>query len=79
MSLPWQSDFLDCGIENGGGPVLLVWWPAQRPLDVLLNNKYVPWDRPFADTAKIDMVAEWWKLGYVLQQGDDTFAEVDRL
>lgn len=78
MSLPWQSDFLDCGIENGGGPVLLVWWPAQRPIDVLLNNKYVQWDRPFAGAAEIDMVAEWWKLGFVLQQGDGTFAEVDR-
>jgi hypothetical protein len=78
MSLPWQSDFLDCGIENGGGPVQLVWWPAQRPIDVLSNSKYVPWARAFSGAGEVNMVVEWWKLGFVLEQADGTFAEVDR-
>ena len=81
MSLPWQSDFLDCAIEAGGGPVQFVWWPAQRPLDVLANNKYVKWARAFngpGELSPADMVADWWKLGLLLRRPNGTFAEVDR-
>jgi len=81
MSLPWQSDFLDCNIENGGGPVQFVWWPAQRPIDVLANTKYVQWARAFVGPGMLsveDMVSDWWKLGLVLRQPDGPFAEVDR-
>jgi hypothetical protein len=81
MSLPWQSDFLDCAIENGGGRVQFVWWPAQRPIDVLANTKYMKWARAFAGSGELspeDMVSDWWRLGLVLRQADETFAEVDR-
>jgi hypothetical protein len=56
MSLPWQTDFVDCAYEDP-----YVWWPAQRPINVLLaptssthspspdetETKYVQWDRRF--------------------------------
>src|SRR5207245_6795721 len=35
MSLPWQSDFLDCAVEPADSAGQLVWWPAQRPMDVV--------------------------------------------
>ncbi|HTP31043.1 MAG TPA: LodA/GoxA family CTQ-dependent oxidase [Candidatus Acidoferrales bacterium] len=73
MSLPWQSDFLDCAAESGNAGDELVWWPAQRPLNVLKpgSNTYVPWGR-FADTDTGDMSIDqiltgWSKLGFLVE------------
>ena len=35
MSVPWQSDFIDC--NDGDKP--FAWWPTQRPIDVLTKTK----------------------------------------
>jgi hypothetical protein len=68
MSLPWQTDFVDCS----DGDLPLVWWPAQRPIDVRLENAdpkvpAVRWARDFkgntSDVTAREMVDEWWRLG----------------
>jgi hypothetical protein len=65
MSLPWQTDFVDC--SDGDSP--LVWWPAQRPVDVRSGPEKDPerWARDFqAGTEDVDpegMVRDWWRLG----------------
>lgn len=81
MSLPWQSDFVDCAYEDP-----YVWWPAQRPIDVL-NLKdpgYVRWARPFEgestrnDMDPQEMVDRAYRLGHILRSGDD-FIETGRV
>ena len=73
MSLPWQSDFLDCAVENSEDGEDLVWWPAQRPIDVLRagSNTYVPWARTTANGTQPmsmeQMIAGWGDLGFVLE------------
>jgi hypothetical protein len=84
MSLPWQSDFLDCAVEPAGSAGQLVWWPAQRPLDVLVNSDtYASWSRAKdGSTNELDadaMVEKWWTLGFLLEQADGTFREVSRI
>jgi hypothetical protein len=84
MSLPWQSDFLDCAVEPADSAGQLVWWPAQRPINVIANgNAYVPWAREkTGSTNELDsdaMVEKWWMLGFLLEQDDHTFIEVDRI
>ena len=73
MSIPWQSDFVDC--SDGDEP--FVWWPAQRPIDVLLpkqreNYPTVRWARKFSgnkrDLTAIGMVRQWHRLGLIEQQ-----------
>ena len=73
MSLPWQSDFLDCAVEpsNDAGEDL-VWWPAQRPIFVLRagSNTYIPWARTTVDGTQpmtVDqMITGWAGLGFLL-------------
>ena len=85
MSLPWQSDFLDCAAESvRGNPVgELVWWPAQRPINVLKpgSNTFVPWGR-FAETDTDDMsidqiITGWSKLGFLVE-ANGRFEETQR-
>ena len=85
MSLPWQSDFLDCAVESGNSGMNLTWWPAQRPIAVLKagGNSYVPWARMADDPASAqmsteDMITEWHKLGFVTQQASGRFEEETR-
>ncbi len=85
MSLPWQSDFLDCAIERGQANVDLVWWPAQRPLDVLKpgGDAYIPWARVAEDSnsggmSVEQMITDWYKLGFILQQPNGRFEEQPR-
>ena len=65
MSLPWQTDFVDC--SDGDTP--FVWWPAQRPIDVRLDLDKPPvrWARDFkgnkTDVSAREMVDDWWRLG----------------
>ena len=58
MAVPWQADFKDCG--QG-------WWPAQRPNWVLKNNRRESW---VPDWNRQDMVDNWYKLGFILKDGD---------
>jgi hypothetical protein len=70
MSLPWQTDFVDCS----DGDLPFVWWPAQRPIDVRTDPKApkappVRWARGFeggqGDVTSQSMVRHWWRLGLV--------------
>ena len=74
MSLPWQSDFLDCAVEpSTDAGEDLVWWPAQRPISVLRagSNTYVPWARTAANgiqpMSMDQMITGWEDLGFVLE------------
>ena len=90
MSLPWQTDFVDCAYEDP-----YVWWPAQRPIDVRVDEGagYFPWTRKFDQgpaqqenaanelVPQIDakgMVHDFHRLGHVLRSGDQ-FTEFGRV
>lgn len=85
MSLPWQSDFLDCNVETADNGADLVWWPAQRPIAVLKAgaDTYHDWARVSDTDPSImgvdQMVSDWHKLGLVLLQENGRFEEVQRL
>jgi hypothetical protein len=72
MSLPWQTDFVDCAYEDP-----YVWWPSQRPIDVRMtpHSAFQPWARPFDDPKRTDdmsateMVHHFDRLGHVLRFG----------
>jgi len=66
MAVPWQADFTDCTGEGAS----LAWWPAQRPDDVYPEGGggQVPWIRDLVASPE-DMVANWYKLGFVVRQG----------
>jgi hypothetical protein len=81
MSLPWQTDFVDCAYEDP-----YVWWPAQRPIDVLVDERsvYFPWARKFDEIDRKpeiqglnarfqiqsnEMVQDFHRLGHVLRSG----------
>jgi hypothetical protein len=75
MSLPWQSDFLDCGVESGNFGQDLTWWPAQRPIDIRqrADGPPISWARAFdhpGDLQVEEMVDQWSRLGFVLPEGD---------
>jgi hypothetical protein len=86
MSLPWQSDFLDCAVEAGSMGQEFVWWPAQRPVAVLRagsGNAYIPWGRTTStgstEMSVEQMISDWYKLGFVIAQPNGRFEETDRL
>jgi hypothetical protein len=85
MALPWQADFNDCWQLNN-----LAWWPSARPDDVFLNagdklNQRVPWARPdtkwpsgSTKSGYDDMVANWYKFGFVLEDVPGVYIEMER-
>ena len=80
MSLPWQTDFVDCS----DGDLPFVWWPAQRPIDVRTAHNAPPvrWARGFeggeGDVTSQGMVRCWWRLGLVKPTGHGFF-EAERV
>lgn len=83
MSIPWQSDFVDC--SDGDEP--FVWWPAQRPIDVMLLNQKenyptARWARGFSgnkqDLGAMGMVRQWHRLG-LISQVKGRFVETQRV
>ena len=74
MSLPWQTDFVDCAYEDP-----YVWWPAQRPIDVRTDEQedYSLWASSFdspnrqgsTDMSAEEMVWNFYRLGHVLSSG----------
>lgn len=86
MALPWQSDFADCADgDHATDNTAYAWWPAQRPLDVIVSpnsSKRSRWARGFdGDPTELGgpgMVKNWSRLGFVLQSGK-LFLEIDRL
>ena len=78
MSLPWQSDFLDCAVESGNIGQDLTWWPAQRPISVRQtpSGPAISWARAFGNDGDLtpeQMVVDWSRLGLVLPVGDALF------
>jgi hypothetical protein len=83
MAVPWQADFNDCRNEGDYG-----WWPHQRPNDALPSlqaNDRVDWARPTVvfDSGKnksthADMVANWYKFGVLIDDGNGVFYETER-
>lgn len=77
MSLPWQTDFLDCN----DGDLPLVWWPAQRPIDVRTDPDLPPvrWARGFqggkGDLSPAGMVRYWWRLGLIQRRAHGLFED----
>ena len=75
MALPWQADFNDCKNEGDYG-----WWPSQRPDDALPYYnapQRIDWARPDVKfdsgsqtSTHADMVANWWKFAFLIQQKD---------
>ena len=82
MALPWQADFFECSSQTINNRSV-AWWPAQRPLQVQLENfEQVSWTRgmPNNDTAAANrgdgdrpgdlaMVTEWKNLGFIKNVG----------
>ena len=69
MALPWQADFAACNET---------WWPVQRPNRVIPQgaNSYIDWfNGGFTNVGS--MVANWHRLGFVVQQGNRK-VEVER-
>lgn len=75
MAVPWQADFNDCRNEGDYG-----WWPSQRPDDALPYYnapQRLDWARADTNytgsqsrTTHEDMVAYWWKYGFLVQVND---------
>lgn len=84
MSIPWQSDFVDC--SDGDPP--FVWWPAQRPIDVLFKTDEersyptVRWARKFSggngDLDARGMIQYWHRLGLIEKEGT-RYVETSRI
>jgi hypothetical protein len=70
MVLPWQADFSSCGE---------LWWPAQRPVDVITATGIQPFSRGIrdGDEGYHDMVRWWTELGLVIKKGEK-FVEDER-
>jgi len=74
MSLPWQTDFLDCS----DGDVPLLWWPAHRPNQVWPEDggPQVDWDRIIALNPE-DFLQNWPRMGFVISRGE-RYVETER-
>ena len=78
MALPWQADFNDCRDD---------WWPSQRPNDVFAAANHVPnlpanWQEGVGGSGgaknRLDMVKNYWKLGFVVPDGNGNLTEAER-
>jgi hypothetical protein len=79
MSLPWQSDFLECNKEDNHAGFELAWWPAQRPNEVLPDatpTTSQAWSRGITDGA--DMINRWHLLGIVRKVASGEQHEIER-
>jgi hypothetical protein len=84
MACPWQADFYDCRKElytdpDSGVEIFHMWWAARRPDDVYRSRgdthmqPWVPWIDYDNDNRFVYMLNNWFKLGFVIQDGDDYF------
>ena len=78
MALPWQADFNDCRDD---------WWPSQRPNDVFASASQIPnapvdWQEGVGgsgnDKNRKDMVKNYWKLGFLVSDGQGNLIEAER-
>lgn len=83
MALPWHGDFAHCRQEGTADPH--AWWPAQHPDHVfpdIDSTAALDWVRGIIDNTsytqdRLDMVARWHQLGFVVRKGD-RFIETER-
>jgi len=78
MARPWQADFTAC--SGGTGPDQAAWWPAARPDSVYPEATpatAMDWTRGIV-TSYADMVASWYKLGFIVDPGDGKPVETER-
>lgn len=91
MARPWQADFTAC--TGSVGTHSEQWWPSARPVSVYTqqgSNQTVDWTNGLITDAE-DMVANWFRLGFIVDTGDglpvqteflavckDCFVAVDR-
>ena len=59
LACPWQADFSACKT---------LWWPAQRPNSVIRGAARTHWTP--SNWTIADMVADWYKLGFILADGN---------
>lgn len=78
MARPWQADFTACsGGTTSDEPS---WWPAARPDSVFPESTPTTpadWTRDLI-TGYDDMVANWFRLGFVVDTGGGTLLETER-
>jgi hypothetical protein len=62
MACPWQSDFFECAMQS----VTAAWWPAQRPIDVFVDQNAQD-QEAWIDSISShqDLVDKFWMLGLV--------------
>jgi hypothetical protein len=78
MALPWQADFNDCSDD---------WWPSQRPNNIFVADTNIPnfsveWSKGVGGSGnpsnRADMVSNFWKLGFIADNGSGNQLEVER-
>lgn len=62
MACPWQSDFFECAMQTE----TTAWWPAQRPIDVFIDQQ-AQVEKAWIDAIPTHqaLVEKFWKLGLV--------------
>jgi hypothetical protein len=77
MARPWQADFTAC--STGGAPDTAAWWPAARPDSVYPLGSTTPadWVRGIVSTSQ-DMVDNWFRLGFIVDPGNQQAVETER-
>ncbi len=82
LAEPWHADFTSCMKDE---KLFYGFWPSQRPDDVLVGGKMVPWFRnnKGKPAGGFDaMVSKWYELGFVTRNPDKTstdyFIETER-
>jgi L-Lysine epsilon oxidase N-terminal/L-lysine epsilon oxidase C-terminal domain len=78
MARPWQADFTAC--SGGSAPDQSAWWPAARPDSVYPEATpatAADWTRGLV-TSYADMVANWFRLGFIVDPGDGKPVETER-
>jgi hypothetical protein len=79
MARPWQADFTAC--TGGNAADSPDWWPAARPDGVypVAGGGAQDWTRSLVTGGNPQqMVDNWFRLGFVVDQGDGLPVEVER-
>lgn len=86
MAQPWQADFLECTQQDAAG-LDAFWWPAQRPITVMTEQDTKAWTREVINGVNngeikhenyLRMIMNWSALGFIRQQEDGRYLEVER-
>jgi len=77
MARPWQADFTDC--SGGASPDSAAWWPAARPDSIYPQGSTTPadWTRGIVTSIQ-DMINNWFRLGFIVDPGNQQGVETER-